>query len=146
MGEGVLVLGEGVETVLSAATRILWNGAPLRPAWAARNTDTWRASRSSPASSSLIILVDNHENGAGEEASEACEVRTHTSDTNLSTSAIWSVQIDQVKLGGPLNLTGEIHRFFALAFHHKITTHEPVEASVARRRRQVEGYRDGIRE
>ena len=30
-----LIVGEGIETVLAAATRISHRGAPLRPAWSA---------------------------------------------------------------------------------------------------------------
>jgi hypothetical protein len=30
-----LVIGEGLETTLAAATRIPYRGAPLRPAWSA---------------------------------------------------------------------------------------------------------------
>jgi hypothetical protein len=35
-----LIVGEGIETVLAAATRILYHGAPLRPAWSAVSSGT----------------------------------------------------------------------------------------------------------
>ena len=73
--EGVLVLGEGVETTLAAATRLIWRGNYLRPAWAAGNANNMAAFPVLPGIESLIILVDHDENGAGERASEACEVR-----------------------------------------------------------------------
>ena len=46
-----LVVGEGLETVLAAATRIPYRGAPLHPAWAALSSRKLGACRSSPASS-----------------------------------------------------------------------------------------------
>src|SRR5262245_17200237 len=45
-----LVIGEGVETVLSAATRFTRRGALLQPAWATGSAGNLESSRSSPAS------------------------------------------------------------------------------------------------
>jgi len=73
--EHVLVLGEGVETTLAAATRIIWNGEYLRPAWAAGNSNNMATFPALPNVESLVILVDHDENGAGERASEQCDIR-----------------------------------------------------------------------
>lgn len=73
--EHVLVLGEGVETTLAAATRIMWNGAYLRPAWAAGNSNNMATFPIVPNVEFLIILVDHDANGAGERASEQVDVR-----------------------------------------------------------------------
>jgi hypothetical protein len=73
--ESALVLGEGVETVLCAATRLLFRGAYLRPAWAAGNAGNMAAFPVLKGISSITLLVDNDESGAGERASEQCDVR-----------------------------------------------------------------------
>ena len=53
--------------------------------------------------------------------------RTDTTDANVSTSATWSVQADQVKPRPP-SLAGEISQALALVLDHKITTQDqPVE-------------------
>jgi DNA polymerase len=71
-GSGQLVVGEGIETVLAAATRISFKSAPLIPAWSAvargglgRLPVLSRVKR-------LILLVDNDENGEGQKAAEQC--------------------------------------------------------------------------
>ena len=46
-----LVIGEGIETVLAAATRIPYRGAPLRPAWSAVSSGASADSSVVPASS-----------------------------------------------------------------------------------------------
>jgi hypothetical protein len=75
-----LVIGEGVETVLAAATRLKWR-EPLRPAWAltvASNLgEVWRNGRINTlpvieAVKRLRILVDNDENGVGPRAANLC--------------------------------------------------------------------------
>lgn len=73
--EGALTLGEGVETTLAAATRLIWRGQYLRPAWAAGNANNMASFPVLPGIEFLIILVDHDENGAGERASEQCDVR-----------------------------------------------------------------------
>jgi hypothetical protein len=73
--EGVLVLGEGVETTLAAATRLIWRGQYLRPAWASGSSGGMAGFPVLPGVESIILLVDHDENRAGELASEQCEVR-----------------------------------------------------------------------
>jgi Toprim domain len=69
-----LVLGEGVETTLAAATRILWRGTYLRPAWAAGSAANM-ASFPVLEISNLTLLVDHDKNGVGERAAEQCSRR-----------------------------------------------------------------------
>ena len=60
VGEGnALVIGEGLETTLAAATRVMHRGAPLRPAWAIGSVTG--VARFPPADNidRLTILVDN---------------------------------------------------------------------------------------
>jgi phage/plasmid primase-like uncharacterized protein len=72
---GILVVGEGLETVASAATRIPYRGAPLQPAWALID----RANLSNfPILANverLIILVDHDANGHGQAAAAVCAKR-----------------------------------------------------------------------
>ena len=67
-----LVLGEGVETTLSAATRIIHKGTYLRPAWAAGSTANMASLPALPGVESLTLLVDHDENAAGERAADQC--------------------------------------------------------------------------
>jgi hypothetical protein len=68
-----LVVGEGLKTVLAAATRLPYRGEPLTPAWAALGglkqfpliDDVER----------LIVLADNDANRSGQKAAEACKRR-----------------------------------------------------------------------
>src|SRR5262249_22251833 len=68
-----LVIGEGIETVLAAATRIPYDGAPLRPAWAAMTANKLGAFPVIPGVERLIILVDHDD--AGETAKTLCTDR-----------------------------------------------------------------------
>ena len=70
-----LVLGEGVETTLAAATRITYRGTFLRPAWAAGNAGNMRSFPPLPGIEAITLLVDNDDSGAGERAAEACATR-----------------------------------------------------------------------
>jgi DNA polymerase I len=70
-----LVVGEGVETTLAAATRITHRGAPLQPAWSAVSTGTLGALPLIPGVEELIILVDNDVSGAGQAAANRCSER-----------------------------------------------------------------------
>jgi putative DNA primase/helicase len=70
-----LVLGEGVETVLAAATRILHRGTYLRPSWAAGSTSNMAAFPALSGVESLTLLVDHDRNGAGKRAADQCERR-----------------------------------------------------------------------
>jgi phage/plasmid primase-like uncharacterized protein len=71
----VLVLGEGVETTLAAATRITHRGTYLRPAWAAGSAANMAAFPALTGIESLTLLVDNDENGAGQLAAGQCARR-----------------------------------------------------------------------
>ena len=75
-----LVLGEGVETVFAAATRISNRGALLQPAWAAGGTGNIRKFPILSGVESLTLLVDNdlpdqHDRRAGQDAAAACAAR-----------------------------------------------------------------------
>ena len=70
-----LVVGEGLETVLAAATRIPHHGAPLQPAWALLTEGALGRFAVLPGIERLIILVDNDLNGIGQAAADTCTNR-----------------------------------------------------------------------
>jgi phage/plasmid primase-like uncharacterized protein len=75
-----LVVGEGVETVLSAATRITHRGTLLQPAWAACVAGNLERLPVLSGIEALTIIVDNdHADArgrrAGQEAAAACAAR-----------------------------------------------------------------------
>jgi hypothetical protein len=70
-----LVLGEGVETVLAAATRIERLGTLLRPAWAAGDTSHMRDFPVLAGIEALTLLVDHDANSAGQNAAAECARR-----------------------------------------------------------------------
>jgi DNA polymerase bacteriophage-type len=69
---GQLVVGEGIETTLAAATRISYRGAPLTPAWSAVAKGGLGRLPILPDIERLILLVDHDENGEGQRAAEGC--------------------------------------------------------------------------
>jgi phage/plasmid primase-like uncharacterized protein len=71
-GSDQLVVGEGIETVLAAATRISYRGAALTPAWSAVARGGLGRLPVLPGVQSLILLVDNDANGEGQKAAERC--------------------------------------------------------------------------
>jgi DNA polymerase len=71
-GSGQLVVGEGIETVLAAATRITFKNASLTPAWSAVARGGIGRLPTAIAVARLILLVDNDENGEGQRAAEQC--------------------------------------------------------------------------
>jgi len=71
-GGGQLIVGEGIETVLAAATRISYRGAPLTPAWSAIAKGGLGSLPLLPDVSQLILLADNDENGEGQKAAGHC--------------------------------------------------------------------------
>lgn len=73
--ESAIVLGEGIETVLAAATRITYGGTYLRPAWAAGSTANMAKFPVLAGIEALTLLLDNDENHAGERAAEECAAR-----------------------------------------------------------------------
>jgi len=70
-----IVLGEGVETVLAAATRITHQGTYLRPAWAAGYSENMASFPPLNGVESLTLLVDHDPKGGGQRAAEQCARR-----------------------------------------------------------------------
>jgi Toprim domain/CHC2 zinc finger len=68
-----LVLGEGIETTLAAATRIEHRGTLLQPAWAAGSAGNMANFPVLSEIEALTILVDN--DAAGERAADQCRTR-----------------------------------------------------------------------
>ena len=68
-----LVIGEGLETVLSASSRIPYDDAPLRPAWAVLSANMLGGFPVLNGVERLIILVDHDESGLT--AAATCEER-----------------------------------------------------------------------
>jgi predicted Fe-S protein YdhL (DUF1289 family) len=72
-GAGQLIIGEGIETTLAAATRIPYRGAPLTPAWSAVAKGGLGRLPVLLDVSRLILLVDNDENQEGQKAAARCQ-------------------------------------------------------------------------
>jgi DNA polymerase len=72
-GNPQLVIGEGLETVLAAATRISYRGTLLQPAWSALSTGFLERLPVLPGVERLIILVDH--DGPGKAAAATCANR-----------------------------------------------------------------------
>ena len=70
-----LVIGEGLETMLAAATRLPYRGEPLRPAWAMLSDGAMARFPVIDGVERLIVLADNDLNGAGQAAADACKRR-----------------------------------------------------------------------
>lgn len=70
-----LVLGEGIETTLVAATRIEHKATRLAPAWAACSAGTMERFPPLTGIECLTLLVDNDANGAGQRAAAKCSAR-----------------------------------------------------------------------
>jgi CHC2 zinc finger/Toprim domain len=70
-----LVVGEGIETVLAAATRLPYRDAPLRPAWATVSAVALGRLPVIERVERLIILVDNDVNGTGQAEARRCSER-----------------------------------------------------------------------
>jgi phage/plasmid primase-like uncharacterized protein len=70
-----LVIGEGVETTLSAATRCIHKGTLLRPAWATCSAGNLERFPILDGIEELTILVDNDENNVGQDAAKQCAIR-----------------------------------------------------------------------
>jgi hypothetical protein len=69
------VVGEGLETVLAAATRIPYLGRPLTPAWAALSAKQLAALPMIAGVERLIVLVDNDSNLEGQRAAARLMMR-----------------------------------------------------------------------
>ena len=63
-----LVLGEGLETMLAAATRLPYRDEPLTPAWAALSDGRLKNFPLIDGVERLIVLADNDANRAGQNA------------------------------------------------------------------------------
>jgi Toprim domain/CHC2 zinc finger len=70
-----LVLGEGVETTLAAATHMKHKGTLLQPAWAAGSAGGMARFPVLPGVQALTLLVDNDESGTGQRAAHECAAR-----------------------------------------------------------------------
>lgn len=73
--ESSLVIGEGIETVLAAATRLPHRGASLRPAWAIGSSSGIARFSLIAGVERLTILVDNDANGVGLSSAKECAKR-----------------------------------------------------------------------
>jgi phage/plasmid primase-like uncharacterized protein len=69
---GGLVIGEGLETVLSAALRVEHNGALLQPAWALIDAGNLEQLPIINGIGHLTILADHDQNNRGQEAATTC--------------------------------------------------------------------------
>jgi hypothetical protein len=70
-----LTVGEGVETVAAAATRMTHRGTVLQPAWALCDAGNLADFAPMPGVEALTILTDHDTGRAGENAAEACARR-----------------------------------------------------------------------
>jgi phage/plasmid primase-like uncharacterized protein len=70
-----LVIGEGLETTLAAATRLPYRGEPLRPAWATLSDSAMRRFPIIAGVERLILLADHDRNNVGQNAAEECKQR-----------------------------------------------------------------------
>ena len=68
-----LVVGEGIETVLAAATRITYRDVVMTPAWAALNEAGLAGLPVLPGITQLTLLVDHDVNGVGQKAAGNCK-------------------------------------------------------------------------
>jgi hypothetical protein len=73
-----LVVGEGIETTLAAATRIEHRHTLLQPAWACGDAGHLAALPALPGIEALTILVDRDANGTGQRAAHQCAQRWKT--------------------------------------------------------------------
>lgn len=86
-----LIVGEGMETVAVAATRIKHHGAPLQPAWALIDAGNLAAMPPLSGIETLIILVDNDASGTGQRDADQCarnQYRAGCRDIELLTPKI----------------------------------------------------------
>jgi putative DNA primase/helicase len=74
VGRG-LVIGEGIETTLAAATRIQHRGTLLTPPWATGDAGHLQKFPVLPGIEALTVLVDHDENGRGQRACAECARR-----------------------------------------------------------------------
>ena len=70
-----MILGEGVETTLAAATRITHRGTLLQPAWAAASAGNMAKFPVLPGIEALTLLADNDSSSTGQNAALECSGR-----------------------------------------------------------------------
>lgn len=70
-----LVVAEGLETTLAAATRLPYRGAPLQPAWAMLSKGALERFPVIAGVAQLIVLADHDLNGEGQAAAAVCMQR-----------------------------------------------------------------------
>jgi putative DNA primase/helicase len=80
-----LVLGEGIETTLSAATRLDHNGRSLTPAWAACSAGNLAKFPVLAGIGALTLLVDNDKSGTGQRAALECADRWTSGGKEVTT-------------------------------------------------------------
>jgi Toprim domain len=90
-----LLIGEGIETTLAAATRIQLRGTLLRPAWATGDAGHLEKFPVLPGVEALTVLVDHDENGRGQRAATDC-VRRWTAAGREVTQLIPRIPADLV--------------------------------------------------
>jgi hypothetical protein len=79
-----LVIGAGIETTLTAATRIRHRGTLLQPAWAAGDAQHLEKFSILPGVGALTVLVDHDENGRGQRAAAVCARRWTTAGREVT--------------------------------------------------------------
>jgi DNA polymerase len=82
----LLIIGEGIETTLAAATRLSHCGAPLRPAWSVVSAGALGKLPVIPGVEQLIILVDHDLNGQGQAAAARCAERWNRAGRRVQNS------------------------------------------------------------
>jgi len=75
-----LVVGEGIETVLAAATRM---GTAFRPAWATGDADSLGTLQVLAGLEALTILVDHDQSGTGQREARNCYQRWHAAGRDV---------------------------------------------------------------
>jgi hypothetical protein len=97
-----LVIGEGIETVLVAATRFEHRGTLVQPAWAAGDAGHLARLPILAGIRALTLLVDNDKNGRGQGAADACArrwTRAGREVTRLTPRAVGSDMADLMEVG-----------------------------------------------
>ncbi|MEN9925764.1 MAG: hypothetical protein RL268_1890 [Pseudomonadota bacterium] len=95
-----LVIGEGIETTLVAATTIEHRSTRLAPAWAACSAGTMAKLPVLAGVEALTILVDNDDNGAGQRAAAECSARWTAAGREVIRLVPDETGIDFADIGG----------------------------------------------
>jgi DNA polymerase bacteriophage-type len=81
---GQLFVGEGIETVLAAATRLRHRGELMQPAWAIGSSGALGKFSIVPSVKHLRVLVDNDDGGGGRASAERCAQRWNHAGRTVS--------------------------------------------------------------